>query len=139
MNAPSGMKEVAPAVYQWSVFQPDRGLDFNGHLIVAPGGQGNVVVDPPELSVPQMDAIWARGGVAHVVITNRHHARRAAELVQRTGARVHAHGLDAAALGLRVDHDFLGGAELPGGMLAITVPDSKSPGETALLLRRDGG
>src|SRR5690349_3634198 len=92
----AAFREVAPDVFQWSVFQPDRGFDFNGTIVLSP--EGNVAIDPLELSVAQMDALWERGGVKHVVITNRHHGRRAAELVQRTDARVHAHEDDAEAL-----------------------------------------
>ena len=137
MPSAPAFSELAPGVFGWSVFDAERGLDFNGLFVVTPGG--NAIVDPPQLGVAQMDALWARGGVAAIVITNRHHGRRTHELVQRTGAEVWAHESDAPALDLQVDRTFTDGAALPGGMTAIAVPHSKSPGETALLLPRDGG
>ena len=130
-------REVAPGVLQWSVHHPEKGIDFNGTLVLDAGG--NVAVDPPELDARRLDLVWERGGVAHVVITNRHHERHAARLVERTRARTWAPALDAEGLGLRVDETFRDGAELPAGLRAIAIRHSKSPGETALLLPRDGG
>jgi hypothetical protein len=134
---PRPFVEVAPGVLQWSVWHAERALDFNGLLVLDPAG--NVVVDPPELDSGHWDEIWTRGGVAHVVLTNRHHVRRTAEVVARTGARVHAPARDADGLDVGVDATFRDGDELPAGLRAVAVPHSKTPGETALLLPRDGG
>src|SRR5205085_1510070 len=95
-RAEPAFREAAPGVLQWSVREPGRDLDFNGTIVIGPGG--NVAIDPVDLSVAQMDALWEHGGIAHVVVTNRHHGRRTPDLVQRTGALVHASWLDAAAL-----------------------------------------
>ena len=32
------MIEILPGVWSWSVFNQDRGLDFNGHLVAGPDG-----------------------------------------------------------------------------------------------------
>ena len=37
-------KTVAPGVWSWSRWQPDRGLDFNGFFVET--AEGNLVVDP---------------------------------------------------------------------------------------------
>jgi len=44
--------------------------------------------------------------------------------------------LDAPLVDFKVDHPFRHGDRLPGGMEAVHIPDNKSPGESALLLRR---
>ena len=35
-------------IYSWSVFSPERQIDFNGHLWVRP--DGNILIDPVPMS-----------------------------------------------------------------------------------------
>ena len=130
-------REVAPGVLQWSRFSPERQVDLNGLFIV--DETGNVAIDPPALDAMQLSEMRRQGGVAHVVLTNRDHARKAADLVEHMRARVHAHHADAPALPFPVHHTFTGGQVLPAGLVAIEIPGSKCPGECAFLLPRDGG
>lgn len=130
-------EELAPGVHCWSRWHDEKAMNFNGFLVVDPSG--NVAIDPPELEARQFDLVWQLGGVAHVVLTNGHHGRRTADLVARTRARVHAPGRDVDLLHFEVDETFRGGDVLPADLRAIAVPHSKTPGETALLLPRDGG
>lgn len=134
---PGPLHEVAPGVLQWSVWHPEKSLNFNGTFLRDPAG--NVAIDPPHLDPAHLERIWTEGGVAHVIITSRDHVRNTAELVQRTSAKVHAPRKDAESAHVSVDETYGDGDELPGGLLAIAIPDSKTPGESALLLRRDGG
>ena len=130
------MIEVAPGLFQWARFNEEKQLHFNGHCLIHP--EGNVLIDPPEPEAPLQE--WVAGqGVAHVLLTNRHHARAAETFRERTGARVWMHAADADGAPLPIDETFADGATLPGGWLAITVPDSKSPGETALWAEAGGG
>jgi hypothetical protein len=42
------MKEILPGIFQWSWFSQEKGLDFNGHLIVEKGER--VIIDPPPMN-----------------------------------------------------------------------------------------
>ena len=57
----------------------------------------------------------------------------------KTSARVHAPAKDVDLLHVPVDETYRDGDELPGGLVAIGVPSSKTRGEHALLLPHDGG
>lgn len=135
------LREIAPGVLQWSVHLEEKAIDLNGTLVVDAGG--NVAIDPPILDAGQIEEVERLGGVAHVVLTNRHHVRETARLVERTGARVWVPledaGGDVGGLDVAVAEAFRAGDGLPAGLVAIGVADSKTPGETALLLPRDGG
>ena len=136
-SASEPLHEVAPGLFVWSHWHEEKQIAFNGFFVT--GGDANVVIDPPELDPGVLDATWAAGGVACVILTNGHHGRRTAEIVQRTGARVLAPARDADLLHLQVDETYGDGDTLPGGFAAIAIPHSKTPGESALLLPRDGG
>jgi len=127
------MKEVLPGIYQWSWLSPEKGIDFNGLYVAADSaGGGAVLVDPVAFGDGDEARIRALGPPKAILITNRHHGRRAAECRDLFGARVFAPESDAAALPFPADATFAPGERLPGGFVAVTVADSKSPGETAL-------
>lgn len=130
------MKQVLPGIHSWSVFSPEKGLDFNGHLIVGPDAA--VLIDPPPLSSAQAEAIERTGRPAAIVITNAHHSRDAVALSKRWGAPILVPTLDAALLpeGVRPGGTYGEGDLLPGGLKAIGLAGQKTPGETALLFTR---
>jgi glyoxylase-like metal-dependent hydrolase (beta-lactamase superfamily II) len=130
------MNGILPGILAWSVFSQEKGLDFNGHLIVGPDAA--VLIDPPPVSAAQAEAIERAGRPAAIVITNAHHTRDAASLSKRWNAPILVPKLDAALLpdGVRPGGTYGEGDLLPGGLKAIGLTGQKTPGETALLCSR---
>ncbi len=124
---PTALHPVIDGVWRWSVWNEPRKLWFNGHLLEL--GDARVAIDPVEVSDEVAQAI---GNVEIVVVTNRDHARAAAELCARTGARLLLPRADAAAMLLRADQLLDDGDLVAGELLVIAVRDAKSPGELAL-------
>lgn len=137
MRGEGGMESVARDVFQWSHFSQEKQLDFNGHLILA--GRRRLLVDPPPLSAEGLTAIRQGGPIDAIILTNRDHVREAATYRGLFRTRILTHELDAPLMDLAIDGTFTHGDQLPGGLSIIHLPDGKSPGESALLLQRDGG
>lgn len=131
------MRQLAvPGAYSWSAWQPDRGMNFNGYLLVRDGG--NVAVDPLPLDDAQAGQIGALGGVATIVLTNRDHERGALAMRDRFGARVITHEREAGSFSFAPDATFGDGDTVVPGIAAIGLPGAKTPGECALYLRESG-
>lgn len=130
------MKEILPGVWTWSVFNHERGINFNGHMVA--NEDGCVLIDPPPMTDQDLDLAAAKGPPSAIIVTNRHHTRDAMTPASRFKARVLMHELDATAIPhtVRLGGVFRGGDTLAGGLLVITLMAQKSPGETALLLPR---
>ncbi len=124
------MREIVPGVYEWSWFSAEKQINFNGHLMVADGDR--VLIDPPPLSEADFTEIERRGGVTAIVLTNRDHVREIAECQLTYGVPVWVPAADTAWIDVPFDRTYDDGSHLPGGLVAVRVPDSKSPGESAL-------
>jgi len=131
------MKEILAGIFQWSWFSEEKGIDFNGHLIVE--GDGSTLIDPPPMSREDQDQIERYQPIRCILITNRDHVREAEACRKRYQAKVLASEMDAPTIPIAVDGTFKNGETLPGGLTAIHVPDAKSPGECAFLLNRGNG
>jgi uncharacterized cupin superfamily protein/glyoxylase-like metal-dependent hydrolase (beta-lactamase superfamily II) len=121
-----------PSAWMWSAWQPDRGMNFNSYVFER--GEGCVAVDPlalDEMSLAQLDEL---GGVHTVVLTNRDHARGAAALRERFGARILAHAPEAPLFEIAVDGTFEDKEEVFAGAYALAMPHGKTGGEVALHL-----
>jgi glyoxylase-like metal-dependent hydrolase (beta-lactamase superfamily II) len=126
----SGVRDIASGVWTWTWFSEPHGYDFNGYLVLDPGG--NVCVDPVAPAPDDLAAL-VRAGVRAIVLTNRNHVRAAPAVRAATGARTLIHPADAAharAQGAEIDGDLVPG-ECVGPFTVIGVP-GKSPGEVAL-------
>ena len=123
---------VVPGVWSWSVWQPDRGLDFNSFFIEH--AEGNLVVDPLEPDEETLAGLRSRG-VAAVLVTNRDHERASAALAQATGAPVIASTLDAPLLARPADRTVEPG-EVLFGWRVVGFDGLKTAGEIALVDRR---
>ena len=119
---------IVPGVWLWSVWQPDRGLDFNGFFVES--AQGNFVVDPIEPDDATLADLRARG-VAAIVITNRDHERASAKLAAATGAATLASKLDAPLLTMPVDGTLAPGDRVHGWRV-LGLEGFKTAGEIAL-------
>jgi glyoxylase-like metal-dependent hydrolase (beta-lactamase superfamily II) len=70
--------------------------------------------------------------VTAIVLTNRDHVRESAACQRSYGAAVWVPAADTAWIDVPFDRTYEGASRVPGGLVAIRVPDSKSPGESAL-------
>jgi uncharacterized cupin superfamily protein len=121
-------KTIAPGVWSWSRWQPDRGLDFNGFFVET--AEGNLVVDPVEPDDETLAELRERG-VAAVLVTNRDHERFTKIVAGATGAQVIASALDAPLLQHPVDRTVAPG-EIVFGWTVVGLDGFKTPGEIAL-------
>jgi glyoxylase-like metal-dependent hydrolase (beta-lactamase superfamily II) len=123
------MREIVDGVVTWAWFSEPHGYDFNGYFVRHPAG--NLCIDPVEPSTEILDLL-AREGVAHILLTNRNHVRRANLVRERTGAPVAIHPADASyarGQGAVIDAELRVG-ERVGPFVVVGVP-GKSPGEVA--------
>lgn len=131
------MKEIFPGIYQWSWFSQEKGYDFNGHVIVS--GEERVIIDPPPLPADGEAWLQKQGPIAGIILTNRDHVREAETYRKQFNTIILAPESDAPLMEIKIDRTFKDGDRLPGGIMAIHIPDGKSPGESALLLDRIKG
>lgn len=124
------MRELLPGVFEWSWFSTEKQITFNGHFVIAQGDR--VLIDPPPLTEADRAAIKEQGGPTAVVLTNRDHVREIADCQLTYGVPVWVPAADAAWIDVPFDRTYDNGSRLPGGLEAVRVPDSKSPGESAL-------
>jgi glyoxylase-like metal-dependent hydrolase (beta-lactamase superfamily II) len=124
------MKSLGDDILQWSVFNAEKGYDFNGlHLRLA---DTCVLVDPVPMSDEVVAEVERRGRPSVIIITNKDHRRAAPEAGRRFGAPVLIHHLDRPQIDTPVDDSFDDGDLLGGELEVIRILDGKSPGESAL-------
>ncbi|MEM7518607.1 MAG: MBL fold metallo-hydrolase [Planctomycetota bacterium] len=126
-------------MHTFSVYQDDKGIDFNGFFWKRDAG--NVLIDPMPLSDADVNFVMQEGGVRVILLTNADHLRWAADAKERFGARVAAQAEekerfgDAADL---VDLWFSETKDLPdelrGDVELHPLRGGKSPVEPALHL-----
>jgi glyoxylase-like metal-dependent hydrolase (beta-lactamase superfamily II) len=124
------MRELAPGILAWSRFSPAHGYDFNGTLILDPGG--NLCVDPVEPSDEEAERLVGES-VDRILLTNRNHTRAANRVRELTGASVEIHASDAdyaRKQGVGIDATLEVSGRV-GPFTLVGVP-GKSPGEIAL-------
>ena len=132
------MREILPGIMTWSVFNQDRGLDFNGHLVV--NDEGCVLIDPPPMTDEQIQRAEGFMAPAAIVITNAHHTRDARPLAERWRARILLPELDARSMPseVRLGGTYSDGDRLPAGLRVVGLEGQKTPGESALLCEGAG-
>src|SRR5436305_11826296 len=124
------MREILPGILNGPWFPAGHGYDFNGWHVRHP--QGNVCVDPVEMTDDVLEEI-AREGAARIALTNSNHFRACMRVRERTGARIAIHAADAPFVrerGVVVD-DELRPADRVGPFTVVDA-QGKSPGEIAL-------
>ncbi len=131
------MKQLhEPHLFGWSVFNPERNLDF--HSVFWRRSEGNVAIDPLPLSAHDRAHVEALGGLREIIITNSDHVRASRELAEGTGARIWVpraeQSLLASQLGA-VEARGLGDGEEPfEGLSALELHGSKTLGELAIVI-----
>jgi flavorubredoxin len=131
------MEELFSGVEMWSWYSEEKGMNFNGYLI----GQGKerVVIDPPQMTIDDKQDL-SINGVKAVIVTNRDHVREAMECRLLLNTKIWAPEADAAEMGtIAIDHTYKDGDTLPAGLKVVSIPNGKSPGESALYLNQRGG
>ena len=139
----------------WSVWQPDRRIDFNGFYWSRPHAQraakngaaggaerGGLFIDPMPLSADQIAFAREQGGARWTLVTNADHLRAAREVREAFGAEVLAPSADRERFGEhqgQVDRWFESAHDLPEPLRAdievFGIRGGKSPVEIALHLK----
>jgi glyoxylase-like metal-dependent hydrolase (beta-lactamase superfamily II) len=130
-----------PGLHYWSVYQPDRRIDFNGFFIE--GLAGGVLIDPLPLDAAQLGFLASRGGARWILITNADHWRDSAQLKRQLGARLCAPAAERERLGPRAAEvsDWFAAdqplpAELAEGLEVHWLAGGKSPAEAVFVAKR---
>ncbi len=127
------MKQLhRPDLFGWSVFNPDRNIDF--HSVVWVRDEGNVAIDPLPLSEHDRAHLDSVGGAAFIVVTNSDHIRDAARLAEDTGAELLGPAQEQDDFPLECARWVEDGDMIVKGMNAYALQGSKTPGELALVL-----
>ena len=127
------MIKLLDDIYTWSVFSDEKQLNFNGWFIQNQlSSFGNIVIDPPQPSEKDLVQMQKMGGVQQIIITNRHHVRRASVIREKFNSKLQINSSDAGKIELNCDSNFSNGEILAGFLKAVVVPNNKTPGETAL-------
>jgi len=125
------MKEIVPGIRTWSVYNTEKGMNFNGWYVRA--GDDTVVIDPPKPGDDVLQEMARDGPPAAVILTNKHHTRATETLRATFGCPVLVHESERELMDIPVDRTFRDGDVLPCGLKVHTVSHSKTPGESALL------
>jgi glyoxylase-like metal-dependent hydrolase (beta-lactamase superfamily II)/ferredoxin len=122
-------KELVAQAYPWPVEGPVSMLGYTSedsfgamaYLVERP--HGNVMVDGPRWSGQLEQALEARGGLAHVLLTHRDDVADAGRYAERFGAKVwiHEDDADAAPDGVEL-RTFRGEVEVQPGVVAFPTP-----------------
>lgn len=129
------LEKVDEKVYTWFRYSAMLGYDLNGYYVC--GEEGNLLVDPPELTDDELDEMETLGEPELILITNHTHWRGTAAHLERWPAQVAAHEIEVPRLP-RVDRTVAEGDVLPGGGRVVFTP-GKSLGEIALYFPQGGG
>lgn len=122
-----------PELYGWDAFDASRNIDFNSVLWVRK--EGNVAIDPMELSPHDLAHAESLGGIAVVVVTNSDHTRAAEAVSAHFGASMVGPRKERDTFPFRCDRWLGDGEEVVPDLVAIELAGSKTPGELALLLQ----
>lgn len=123
------MIKLLDGAYMWSWLSPEKGFNFNGHLLKGP--HGLVMVDPPALTADDlafMDAASLKPDA--LVITNRNHLRAREDVLARWKIPVILHEAEVEQAGVPCDWEVEDGDDVYG-LKVVSLP-GKSPGEIAL-------
>ncbi|WAK03537.1 MBL fold metallo-hydrolase [Methylobacter sp. YRD-M1] len=119
-------------LFGWSVFDPEKNLDFHSVLWVRNGG--NILIDPLPLSEHDHSHMQRLGGVSLIVITNSDHCRDAEHIAGETGALLCGPAAEEDTFPLSCNRWLYDNEEVVPGLIAFELEGSKTPGELALVL-----
>lgn len=126
------MKELLPGIWTWSVFNPEKGLNFNGWYVKK--GLESVVIDPPTPGESVIEEVRRLGRPKAILLTNKHHTRASEVFRRHFETPVWIHDEDRKLMEIPVNSTFKDGGSLPCKLQAVRIPDSKTSGECAFYL-----
>jgi len=124
------LTEVIKGVYMWQALELELKRHINGYVFMT--RIGPIMVDPPSAAEVILKDIEALGKPRAIILTGRRQQRRSKQYQGWYKAKLFAPEGDRKLLTIRADHFYRGGESLPGGFKSISLPDQRSPGETAL-------
>lgn len=127
------MREILPGVFHWTALHPRIGIQVSSYYLA----RMKTLLDP--LVPPESGLEAFSAGVEQIILTNRHHYRGSAAIVDRYGCVVRCveTGLHEFTKGEKVE-PFCFGETLPHGIEAFEIGEL-CPDETALFLPVAGG
>lgn len=121
-------------IFCWSEFNPERNLDFHGWAIVRPGG--NIVVDPVPMQDHDLKHLQDLGGCSLVVVTNSDHVRAASDFQRTFDCPIAGPRGEREGFPIECRRRLGEGDDVGGGLIALELEGSKTPGELALLYEK---
>jgi len=118
-----------PEFWGWTVFNPERNLDFHSVLWVRP--EGNCAFDPLPLSEHDRAHLLSLGSLSHIFVSNADHLRDAQALAEQTGAQLWG---PAAENNSAYPHTLQDGDQPLPGLQVFALQGSKTPGELAFVI-----
>ena len=122
------MKQLAPQVYAWSQYQPDRRTEVHGHFLCAAEGEAGVMIDPVALQQGDPAHLAELDGVQAILLTGSDRAAQAADCAALLNCPVLAPRSVADQLPRGTVEAFDGEASLPAGVRAIPL---RTPGRAS--------
>lgn len=132
------MIRLAEDIYSWNAFNAEKGLNFNGTLVVC--GDRAVVVDPPP-HTPADEAFLAvalKARPALAVVTNKHHLRNVQWWLERYQIPLAMHEAETNDYGFEAARRLKEGDMVEDRCAVVHLP-GKTPGEIGLLVAGGGG
>lgn len=123
------MKKLTQDIYQWSVFNEEKDLNFNGLYIQTP--EGAILIDPPPMSEEDVAEVESLGVPHAIYLTNKHHTRGTEEHEKRWPLDVIVPEDDVSLMEIAHDGTYTHGDFILEVLQAIHIPHAKTPGECA--------
>jgi len=132
------MIRLASGIYSWNKFNEERGLNFNGFLIVC--GDKAIVIDPPPHSADEEVFLDKKLNLrpAHVIVTNKHHLRDTQWWLERYQIQLAMHESETNDYGFEVSRKLKDGDRIEAGCRILHLP-GKTEGEIGIYVEEDGG
>ena len=126
------MNQLLPGIWTWSIFSKEKGIPFHGWYVQSQGE--NIVIDPPTPGEKILQKMEKLGRPSAILLTNKHHTRASEVIRRQFDCSVWIHEKDKKLMEIPIDETFVDGDLLPGGLKVTTIPDGKTPGESAFFL-----
>ncbi|HVC08436.1 MAG TPA: MBL fold metallo-hydrolase [Elusimicrobiota bacterium] len=132
------MIRLADNAYSWNKFNEEKGLNFNGTLIVGAGEV--IVVDPPPHSGGDEAFLdqKLKQKPTLAVVTNKHHLRDVQWWLERYQIPLAMHETETNEYGFEVSRKLKDGDHIWAGCQIVHLP-GKTEGEIAIHIDGDGG
>lgn len=131
----TGIKQVSPYVWTWSVFNEEKKMNFNGWYVQCDGE--TALIDPPEPNDHVFQLLGVRGIPDNILLTNKHHTRFAESFREEFDCPIWIHEYDEQLMDIPVDRVFQDGDVLSCGLRVINLHHGKTNGESAFYLKKE--